>query len=257
MAKAPRGPLGFVCGARDRPVPVPVCQCPVPLSSRFQVPGCVRARSCSALAASPSRASGHPWGKEPRCGARAVPGAGAAAWQGVGSARVCRRRDGGSRDFSASHSSERDINNPSYFRLLLVKLWRSLAASRDAWCLRCVLGGTAQGGHSSPLVSALFFFPSKVPIVLWDVQGPWLSSRCFGGASCCLVLFAGCSYPELEAWPCWVPCRDEGTLLPKQLPVFRLKWLRLDRASQSKKLRLFFLANRWRKSPELLIFREG
>lgn len=108
------------------------------------------------------------------------------------------------------------------------------------WLLRCVLWGTAHGGHGSPLGNALFFFPSEVPIILWDVWGLWFSSQCFGGASCCPVLFAVWPCPELEAWRCWAQCRDEGTLLPKQLPVSRLKWLRHDKASQSKKLRLFF-----------------
>lgn len=113
------------------------------------------------------------------CGGPCSPGAGMGAGMGAGSglagagdtdlslwleqpgspgdgsvAPVCAgsRGERGSRDFSASHSSERDINNTDYFRLPFVRVWNLPAASTEAWpwqggsCRRGSVPGVQPGG---------------------------------------------------------------------------------------------------------------
>lgn len=183
---------------------------------------------------------------------------------------VCAQVEGwggeqGSRDFSASHSSKHDINNTEYFQLPFMKVWNSLAASGEAWSQagwllppgflswgpawlrvsrgaqpwvatgRCVLREAARSG------STLLFFPAN----------PARHSLGCPGLVVCLSALQGCillpwcylhSSGTQRQQPGWRPrcagcCAnvDEGSLFPKELPGFRLKWLRRDKASQSKK----------------------
>lgn len=91
---------------------------------------------------------------------------------------------GGSRDFSASHSSKHDINNSDYFRLPSVKIWNSLAAPAEASLGRVAPGVLCWGaqpwlaaGHCALRQAArsgntLLFFPLlMLPIILWAIWG--------------------------------------------------------------------------------------
>lgn len=108
-----------------------------------------------------------------------------------------------------------------------------------------VLGGSVLGWLP---VAACFgvrehlaLFPLlMLPNVFWDVWGSWLVSQRAEDVSCCSSVAAFQRYPQAGGRAGSCANRDEGALLPTELPAFRLKWLRRDEASQSRKLRLFF-----------------
>lgn len=170
-------------------------------------------------------------------------------------------REQGSRDFSASHSSKHDINNTDYFRLPFVKVWNTLAASAEAWPRAGWLLPPAflSWGAQPGVAAGLCALRQAARLENTLIFPPANSARHFLGCLglvVCLAALRGCillpwcylhSSGTQRLRPGWSPCCagccaniDEGTLLPKELPGFRLKWLRRDKASQSKKLRLFF-----------------
>lgn len=186
-------------------------------------------------------------------------------WGGFGSACVCAGGgmgvgggEQGSRDFSASHSTKHDINNTGYFRLPFTKVWNSLAASAEAWPRAGWLlppGFLSQGAQPGVTVRCGRLRGRGIPGSSSPANSAQRSPGCLG-LVVRLAALGGCillpwcylhSSGTQRLQPGWRPCCagccaniDEGTLFPKELSGFRLKWLRRDKASQSKKLRLFF-----------------
>lgn len=193
--RGPGGPPGCVCA---------VWRCPGPFSSPSPRRSCVP--GAAPRSASPPEASGQVWGEQQGWGAGAglggcvCPGRGAQTPPGRGSspgealAAPCVQAEGrGERGFLGFSLQRAWLRQSQLFSAafggglaLTHCLRRCLALGKGSFGC-CVVSWGAQ-----ITTGDLFFFPSNVPITLWDIQGSALSvlgvhPAVFG------VLFAICS----------------------------------------------------------------